>query len=165
MTASQYCVGFCHTTMYTYISSTSIHMSPPSWTFSPPPPHPTGRLSQSISWTTCADRGLALAIYATYGNVYRSMLLSSLVHLLLPLLCPKSVLYVHVFEFPSQGGRTIRNMDLKKKKKKERKKRVERWVWMRSCVKSSLWNLLKYMLARYPGRTAYKAGWNVKLDC
>ena len=68
MIASQYCVGFCHTTMYTFISTTSIDLSPPSKTFAPPLQVVTEHQAELRP-----DSSLALATYVTYGRVYMSM--------------------------------------------------------------------------------------------
>ena len=68
MIASQYCVGFCHTTMYTFISTTSIDLSPPSKTFAPPLQVVTEHQAELRP-----DSSLALATYVTYSRVYMSM--------------------------------------------------------------------------------------------
>ena len=62
-------------------SAIDIHISPPSWTFLPPPsPSHPARLSQSTSFRSPASYSkLSLAIYFTYGNVYVSMLLSQFI--------------------------------------------------------------------------------------
>ena len=69
MIALQYCIGFCHTTMWI---SHSIHMSPPFWTSLDLLPHPTPLSSLLYS-------NFPLAIYFTYGTIYVSMLLSQFV--------------------------------------------------------------------------------------
>ena len=150
--ALQYCAGFCHTTTwishkYTYVSSllnlppaphpdypsglsqSTLHMSPPSWTFLqlPTPAYPSG-LSQSTlhmsppSWTFLQlptpvyPSGLSqstllsfllysnfpLAICFAYDNVYVSRLLSQLASPLpFPTVPKVCSLCLHLYYYPA----------------------------------------------------------------
>ena len=72
-------------------SAIAMYMSPLSLTSLPPPTpcHPS-RLSQSPWFKLPASYSkIPLAIYFTYGNIYVSMLLSQIIPLLFPSLCPK----------------------------------------------------------------------------
>ena len=70
--ALQYCIGFCHTS--TWISH-KYNMSPSSWTSLPlptlPTSHPISPITEHWYELAVSNSKFPLAIYLTYGNIYR----------------------------------------------------------------------------------------------
>ena len=80
-------------------SAVSIHISTPSWTFSPSlHPTPLG-CYRAPGWAPCVTQQLPTS-YFTYGSIYVLLLLFS--HPPFPLLCPEvSSLCLHLYSCPA----------------------------------------------------------------